>query len=73
MAEIPPSTCTGTEEVFEDIEIFDAQGNYQNIIVASECYASYYCEHIAPGFTWRHKPPEPPAPETPADDTDPEP
>lgn len=60
MANIPPSTCTGSEEVFEDIELFDAQGNYKNIIVASECYASYYCEQIAPGYSWRHKPAEPP-------------
>lgn len=54
-----PYTCTGQEDVF-DIEIFDANGNFFNCIIASECFAQWYCSCIVPGYTWRHRPPEPP-------------
>jgi hypothetical protein len=57
MSDFPPYTCTGEEQVYDDIEIFDADGNYVNGIIASECFANWYCEVY--GYTWRHRPPDP--------------
>lgn len=54
--EFPPYPCTGDEEVFDDVELLDADGNVVNRIVASACFAEYYCTVF--GGTWRRKPPE---------------
>jgi hypothetical protein len=64
--DFPPYPCTGQEEVFNDVQILDADGSVVNTIVASACFADYYC-HVF-GGSWRRKEAEsttPPAPQYP--------
>ncbi|TFW15975.1 hypothetical protein [Duganella callida] len=43
-------TCTGFEKT-GDVELLDGSGNHFTTIVASRCFAEWYCaEH---GYTWR--------------------
>lgn len=70
-----PYTCTRAEEVF-DIELFNEDGEYVDVMRASECFASWFCENYgemlifsnATALTWSIRVPPPPVdePETPA-------
>lgn len=73
---LQPYTCSPDDQVFEDIEIWDAQNQMHSIIVATECTATWLCANAAefgmwgPHYplTWRHTPPpvEEPVEEDPA-------
>jgi hypothetical protein len=75
---LAPYTCSPDDQVFEDIEIWDAQNNLMSIIVSTECTAEWLCG-AAPEFgmwgphyplTWRHTPPPEPVEEEPAPPVD---
>ncbi|MES2349143.1 MAG: hypothetical protein V4641_16400 [Pseudomonadota bacterium] len=71
-----PFTCTGQEPA-GDAEIYDKDGAQVTVIVASTCFAKWYCENFGYTWKWRNgvdpddpttwpgyippKPPDPPA------------
>lgn len=60
-----PYTCTGWEPA-GDAEIYDSENNLVTTIVASSCFADWYC--ASNGYTWKWREgtdPNAPPPEDP--------